>query len=89
MVTFSSGSALDAMLAGVPVVAYSPLSPVYGYVAKSVDGIENISMPKRDQILADLAYTQWNFEEVRSGEAWKYLRRFFVCRQQGDTSREA
>lgn len=31
-------------------------------------------LPGREQFLADVAYTQWTLDEMRSGLAWKHLR---------------
>lgn len=31
-------------------------------------------LPGREQFLADVAYTQWTVEEMRSGEAWRHMR---------------
>lgn len=73
--TYSSTVGIDAMLAGKPVIAESPISMVYDEVGHSVDDIKKTTKePKgREQWFNMLAYRQWALEEIQSGEAWKFL----------------
>ena len=73
--TYSSTSGVDAMLAGKQVIAESSASMVYDLVGHSVKDIKK--KPKepegRKQWFANLACRQWPIEEIRNGNAWKYL----------------
>jgi len=70
-VTFNSNSGVDAALAGVPVVAMDE-----GSMAWQVAGhrIGEIVFPDREKWAHDLAFAQWDVEEITSGEAWEHLR---------------
>lgn len=75
VVTYNSTAGLDALIAGVPVVAMGPA--VYGELAaKDVAGIDQFEVPSvedRRALLARIAYTQWTVEECRDGAALDFL----------------
>lgn len=76
MVTHGSAAALEAIVAGVPVVALGPCvaTPVAN---KSIDDIRNPYFPSdhaRFQWLCNVAWCQWSGEELASGEAWTFLK---------------
>ncbi len=73
-VTFTSGSAIDAIIEGIPTVTYDSGSMAYPICDKDCKDIENISMPDRDQWLHNLAYTQWHMNEMDSGAPWLHLK---------------
>lgn len=72
VVTHHSNTAIDALLAGIPVHcetgAAAALSVPLDQIADAplLDG--------REQFLHDVAWLQWTVDEMRSGEAWAYLR---------------
>lgn len=76
VVTWNSTIATDAVLAGVPAVAMD-----IGSFAQSVstsfgslfDVNSKLSMPERIPWLSALAWSIWNINELRSGEAWEHL----------------
>jgi hypothetical protein len=72
-VTHHSNSALDALIAGVPIHcemgAASALSSPLGAEPNYED---------RQDLLNGCAYLQWTLDEMRSGEAWAHLRTY-VC----------
>ena len=46
------------------------------FLSRVVYEIEQIENPKcgyREQLLYDLAYTQWSVEEIRQGKPWQHL----------------
>lgn len=74
LVTYSSGSAITALLAGIPVVATADcvISPMSG----RLDAIESPYMPKdRDAWGAVVADQQWTLDEFRNGTAWRAVAR--------------
>lgn len=76
LVTHSSNAAVEAVLAGVPVIVLGPgiARPV------ALHRIADINHPfwpaeaARRQWLADLAYCQWTVAEMASGEMWGIVR---------------
>lgn len=64
IVTLTSNTGVDAMLAGVPVVCDAPGSMIYG-----------IDITNRGQWLQNMSYCQWSIEEIESGETWSHLKR--------------
>ncbi len=76
VITFSSTVGIDALLAGIPVVAIDPISMAWPLAGHSVKEVP--SMPDRQQWTYDLAYTQWTEKEIRSGAAWAHLRQKYA-----------
>ncbi len=72
VITFSSTVGVDALLAGIPVVAVDPISMAWPLAGHSVKEVPPMS--DRQQWAYDLAYTQWTEQEIRSGAAWAHLR---------------
>lgn len=73
VVTFNSNVGVDALLAGVPVVAMDEGAMVY-QLAGHEPGVRPPT-PDRTQFFNNLAYCQWTMDEIKSGAAWKHLRR--------------
>jgi hypothetical protein len=75
-VTYSSGSTIDAVLAGVPCITMDQGNLAYPV---SEWDIQNIAAPytaKNKEIrdwLLRLAYSQWNLEEIAQGRAWQHV----------------
>ena len=75
VVTFNSNVAVDALLAGKPVFAADEGSMAWRVANRDLTYINSPKAPDREQWAYDLAYAQWNLEEMRSGEAWEHLNR--------------
>jgi hypothetical protein len=73
MVTYSSGSSIDAILEGIPVISSSEYSFVWDISSHTLNDIENPKCGNREQLLYDLAYSQWSIEEIENGTAWQHL----------------
>jgi hypothetical protein len=71
VVTHSSGTALAAILAGVP--AFVEPTSAAAPIARIDLEIEYPVRPDREDWIASLAWRQWNLDEMRSGEAWTHL----------------
>lgn len=72
VVAHHSNVAIDALVAGVPCICPGGAASVLS--GHALEQIENPPMPDgREQWAADLAWTQWTVEEMRSGEAIRYL----------------
>lgn len=73
VVTFNSNAGVEATIAGVPAFAFDPGAMGYSIMNQSLDAIEAPKMPKRRQWLNNLAYTQWNLDEIAAGLTWNHL----------------
>lgn len=74
MVAYSTSATLNAILAGIPIVTLGPnwAHRLAGPLKKG-----GLYMPPSEEITADLnslAYLQWSWDELRSGEAWKFIK---------------
>lgn len=71
VVTFSSTTAVEAVLAGVPVCVEDEGSVAYPMASHHVE--EPLVTPDRTRWCHDLAWRQWSLEELRDGTAWKHV----------------
>lgn len=76
--THGSNAAVEAMLNGVPVMLISSegASAVWSIADANMDHIADPHWPTDDerlQLFSNLAYWQFNTEEITSGIAWDYL----------------
>lgn len=75
-VTYSSGLAVDSIIAGIPTVACDPGNFAWAFSTRFVDEIEDIQMPGADVVvpwLEHLSGIQWSQQEMRLGQTWQYL----------------
>ena len=77
LVTFASNSAVEALINGVPVVAYGPTiaAPLIGSALEQINKPPFPDEATRTQWAYDLAYHQWTLDELASGEAWGHIRK--------------
>lgn len=72
VVTLHSNVAVDALIAGVPVLAEQGVASLL-----SVWSIERLlgeqKQDRRQQLMDDVAYCQWTPTEMASGECWEHL----------------
>lgn len=72
--THSSGSGIEALVAGIPVVVFA--HPVYEELAFTTQTWKDIVPPKPEAVkalLTRLAYTQWTYAEIASGLPLEHL----------------
>ena len=72
LVTHSSNVAIEAAVMGTPVFV-SPSSAAAPVGLTDLSRIETPLRPKRGHWLAHLAYSQFSFDEIRDGTAWRLL----------------
>lgn len=68
VVTYNSDAAIEALIAGLPVVAEGPA--VYSEISGSLSSFGKIAAPPAGhlrEVLARIAYSQWTAEEIVSG----------------------
>ena len=75
-ITYSSGSAIDSVIAGVPTITIDAGNFAYPISSKTLDDIDSPYIPtdsEREQWLSNLSYCQWNRSEMTSGDAFKHI----------------
>jgi hypothetical protein len=75
-ITYSSGSAIDAIIAGVPTITVDSGNFGYSISSKFIDDLNDPYIPSEDersQWLNDLAYCQWSREEMSNGDNFRHL----------------
>jgi len=75
-ITYSSGSAIDAIIAGVPTITVDAGNFGYSISSKFIDDFQSPYIPtdkERDQWLSNLAYCQWSREEMTNGDSFRHL----------------
>jgi hypothetical protein len=78
-VNHNSSPVVAAAISGVPIFVTDPQHSQCRDIANTnLALIENPLMPDRQQWVERLAMSHWNFEEVRSGQAWSHMRQFIV-----------
>jgi hypothetical protein len=77
VVTYRSNVAIDALIAGVPcfVLGDNPACVMSHNDLSRIEDPLRLSDPARLQFCADLAYCQFSLRELRSGQAWKEIRK--------------
>jgi hypothetical protein len=73
-IAYTSGSAIDAVMSGVPTICLSPANFAWDVSGHSLAGLEKPWTDNRSQWLANLAYTQWTNDEIGNGRCWRHLR---------------
>lgn len=78
-IVYNSSPSVASLIEGVPVFLDDP-EPEHSqsYQAANVDlsQIENPKLLDRQQWIEKISMCHWNFNELRSGEAWQFFRRY-------------
>jgi len=75
-ITLSSGSAVDSIVAGVPVIAQDEGNFAYSISSTDLDDLDCPRLASNneiDQWLAQLANSQWSKKEMSSGLTWSHI----------------
>ena len=72
VVTFMSNAAVEAAMAGVPVLATGPCA-ARAIGRTDLSQIENPIYPERTQFVANLLAQQWTMPELADGTCWRAL----------------
>ena len=77
LVTFNSNSAVEAMISGTPSIVLDEGSMIYDLSHRSVFEVDSLhtgtTIDFRKQKLYDIAYAQWNNEEIAEGKPFRHL----------------
>lgn len=78
-VVYNSSPSVASLIEGIPTFLTDPrpeYSQTYGIANTDLSLIENPILQERQQWIEKLSMCHWNFEELRSGEAWKFFRKY-------------
>jgi hypothetical protein len=78
-VVYNSSPSVASVIEGVPAFLTDPEpkhSQSYAVANTELHHIENPILPERQHWLERLAMCHWNFAELKSGEAWNFLRKY-------------
>ena len=73
VVTFNSNSAVEAVIQGVPVFVADKGTMVGDVANWELSDIEHPKKPPRQKWASNLAYAQWNLEEIAAGDPVEHL----------------
>ena len=71
---YSSGSCVECLLHGVPVISTDPSSYCYELFSKKledIDNIDDIELPNIESFLSAISNTHFTLEEIVNGDFWK------------------
>lgn len=74
VITKTSNGAVDAVVQGIPAITDDPMCMAYSVAEHDITRVEQPNQPERDRWLCDLAYAQWNINEMAEGLPWRHLR---------------
>lgn len=75
-ISYTSGSAIDAVMNGVPCITTDEGNFVWPIASRSVDDLNDPYLADKETVqqwLYDLSYCQWNVEEIKNGTVWKHF----------------
>lgn len=74
VVTRTSNGAVDAVVHGIPVITEDPFCMAHAVAEHNIQNLTNPRLPARESWLQNLAYAQWNVDEMAAGLTWRHLR---------------
>jgi len=78
-VVYNSSPSVASLIEGIPTFLTDPVpqhSQSFGIANTDLSKIENPDMPDRQPWVERLAMCHWNFEEMQSGAAWSFFRKY-------------
>jgi len=78
-VVYNSSPSVASLIEGVPTFLTDPQpqhSQTFGIANTDLRQIENPLLSERQQWIERLSMCHWNFDELKSGEAWQFFRRY-------------
>ncbi len=78
-VVYNSSPSVASIIEGVPAFITDPVpqhSQTYGVANTDLTRLENPEMPDRQAWIEKISMCHWNFEELRSGEAWQFFKKY-------------
>ncbi len=78
-VVYNSSPSVASLIEGVPTFLTDPQpqhSQTYGIANTNLSDIENPILTDRQQWIERLSMCHWNFEELQSGKAWNFFKKY-------------
>lgn len=78
-VVYNSSPSVASLIEGIPAFLTDPTpqhSQAFGIAETDLSKLENPEMPDRQQWIEQLSMCHWKFNELRSGEAWQFFRKY-------------
>jgi len=78
-VVYNSSPSVASIIEGIPAFITDPLpqhSQTYEVANTDLSRLENPEMPDRQAWIEKISMCHWNFEELRSGEAWQFFKKY-------------
>jgi hypothetical protein len=78
-VVYNSSPSVASIIEGIPAFITDPLpqhSQTYEVANTDLSRLENPEMPDRQAWIEKISMCHWNFEELRSGEAWRFFKKY-------------
>lgn len=78
-VIYNSSPGIASMINGIPVFITDPVplnSQSYDVANIGLQNLENPKMPDRQKWIEKISMCHWNFEELKTGEAWQFFKRY-------------
>jgi hypothetical protein len=78
-VVYNSSPSVASIIEGVPAFVTDTVpqhSQTYGVANTDLSRLENPEMPDRQAWIEKISMCHWNFEELRSGEAWQFFKKY-------------
>jgi hypothetical protein len=78
-VVYNSSPSVASLIEGIPAFLTDPQpehSQTYGLANTDLSRLENPEMPDRQSWIERLSMCHWNFQELQSGEAWEFFRKY-------------
>jgi len=78
-IVYNSSPSVASLIEGVPVFLTDPTpqySQTYGISNTELRLLESPSMPDRQNWIERLSMCHWDFNELKSGEAWNFFRKY-------------
>jgi hypothetical protein len=78
-VVYNSSPSVASIIEGVPAFITDPIpqhSQTYEVANTDLSRLENPEMPDRQAWIEKISMCHWNFEELRSGDAWRFFKKY-------------
>jgi len=78
-VVYNSSPSIASIIEGIPAFITDPnpqRSQSYKIANTDLSRLENPEMPDRQEWIERISMCHWNFEELRSGDAWNFFKRY-------------
>ena len=78
-VVYNSSPSVASIIEGIPAFLTDPHpehSQSHAVANTDLSNLENPQLPDRQKWVERLAMCHWNFDELRSGEAWRFFRQY-------------